>query len=109
MKRNLLFFIRQPGHPLDSLCIRITERWLVNQVGNGKANWECGWFLTLPERSAFQKTEMTENLGKNVNQQRKKEKCCSFCGKRGFSLLPNSTSAGNPIQRAAGISKNLKN
>lgn len=94
--------LHQTAWPSTPLALhQNNQALLVNQVGNGKRNWECGWFLTLSQRSEFQRTEMPENLGKNVKQQRKKEKCYSFWGKRGFSLLPNSTSAGNPVQRAA--------
>lgn len=103
MKRNLPFFIRQPGRPLGSLCIRIRQRW------EWEGNWECGWSQTLPERSDFQQDREDCESGKECKTAAEKtEKCCSFCGKRGFSLLPNSTSAANPVQRAAGIRKTLK-
>lgn len=98
--------LHQTAWPSTPLALHQNNQALACQPG-----WEwkgkLGMWLVSDafERSEFQRAEMPENLGKNVKQQRKKEKCCSFCGKRGFSLLPNSTSAGNPIQHAAGIRK----
>lgn len=75
------------------------QRLPVNQVGNGKSDRECGWFLNSKEHRWESGKECKTAAGR---------KCCSFCSKRGFSLLPNSTSTGNPIQHTAGIRKNLE-
>lgn len=81
-------------HPA-SLCIRMTQRFLVRRF----SEWGEKWGMWLDSDSSRTLWIPETAAGK------KKKKRCSFCGERGFSLLPNSTRAGNPVQRAAGIGK----
>lgn len=82
-----------------SLCIRITRRWLVNQVGSAGRRQEFGSFLMQPECKCRNSWKCAEFVPKPDNRGREKKTSCS---QTGFVLFPNNINNNNPITHVVG-------
>lgn len=82
-----------------ALCIRITRRWLVNQVGSAGRRQEFGSFQMQPECKCGNSWKCAEFVPKPNKSSEEKEKLCSSTG---FVLFPNNMNSNNPLTHVVG-------
>lgn len=72
-------FIRESHYQPGSLCIRITQRWLVNQVGSAGRRQEFGSFQMQPECKCRNSWKCAEFVPKEKRKRSavKQDLCCS--------------------------------